>query len=292
MDIRARAARLSVASNLALVVAKLATGTYTGSIGVLSEAIHSGLDLAAAGIALFAVRAAARPPDEKHRYGHGKIENLSAFVEALLIGVAACWIGYESIHRLATGGHPILATPGMAVMGASAVLNWFVSGHLMRVARATDSMALEADALHLRTDVHTSVGVFTGLLLVRLTGVTALDSFTALAVAAWIAKAAWDMGRDAAMVLIDARLPSPEEDELVAILRRHAGHFVEFHDLRSRRAGSEQHVDFHLVVHRNQPFEVVHDLQDRLEDAIRKRFPSAHVLIHAEPCGPVCPRCR
>jgi cation diffusion facilitator family transporter len=153
------AARLSVASNTALVVGKLAVGLVIGSVSVLSEAIHSGMDLVAAGIAFYSVKQASKPADGDHAYGHGKIENVSGLAEALLIFGAAGWIVYEAVHKLVRPEPMDELWLGVAVMGVSSVVNVLVSRRLFRVARETESIALEADAWHLRTDVYTSAGV-------------------------------------------------------------------------------------------------------------------------------------
>jgi cation diffusion facilitator family transporter len=286
------AARMSVGSNVLLVGVKLAAGLMIGSVSVLSEAIHSAIDLAAAFIALFSVRVASRPADAEHSYGHGKIENISALVEGALVLVAAGWIIYEAVHRLANGQEASGVGAGLVVMGLSAAANWLVSGYLFRVARSEDSMALEADAVHLRSDVWTSVGVFGGLLLVRLTGLAWLDPAVALLVAVMITRAGWQLCRQALSPLIDARLPQEEEEEIVRLIQAHEAEFVEFHDLRTRRAGSERHIDFHLVVHGRRSLQEVHGLCDAIEAAIRERFTRAHVLIHPEPCEESCDYCR
>lgn len=283
MNAKVRAARLSVLSNTLLVVAKLAVGLAIGSVSVISEAVHSAVDLLAAWIALFSVKVSSRPADREHNYGHGKIENLSALVEGALILLAAAWILIESTRKLAAGHGASGVGPGLIVMGLSAGVNWAVSRRLFRVARAEESMALEADALHLRTDVWTSAGVMVGLLGVQLTGLWWLDPVAAMAVAIMIAHAGWDLCRDALSPLVDARLPYEEEQEIVRLIELHRGEFVEYHDLRTRRSGAQRHVDFHLVVPGDRPLEEVHRLCDAIEAAILVRFPTAHVLIHPEP---------
>jgi cation diffusion facilitator family transporter len=278
-----KAARLSVTSNTLLVLIKLVAGLLSGSVSILSESIHSGIDLVAAIIAMVAVRAASQPADEQHRYGHGKIENLSALAEGFLIIFAAGWIIWEALRKL-LGAH---AAPevsiGLWVMGASVLVNWFISGYLMRVAKDEDSMALHADAMHLRTDVWTSLGVFIGLVAVKVTGIAWLDPVAALAVAVMIIKSGLELSREAIEPLIDAELPREEEARIVACIQRYATEYVSFHDLRTRRSGGERYVDFHLVAHRDVPLEAVHRLCDQIEEAIQTQFPRCQVLIHQEP---------
>lgn len=292
MNRKVRAARFSVGSNALLVVGKLGVGITIGSVSVISEAIHSGIDLLAALIALASVRVSSRPADEEHRYGHGKVENLSALVEGALIIVAAGWIIYEALRKLSIGHAAPAVGAGLLVMGASAMLNWFVSGMLFRVAKSEESAALEADAMHLRTDVWTSVGVFGGLLAVRFTGLPWLDPAVALLVAAMIIRAGWQLCVQAFNPLLDRRLSEAEEDEIIALIGQSSDEFVDYHDLRTRQAGSERHVDFHLVVHGHRSLEEVHRVCDQIEREICQRFPTAQVLIHPEPCEEDCEVCR
>jgi len=289
---KVRAARISVASNLALVIGKLSVGLSIGSVSVVSEAIHSAVDAVASLIALFSLKVADQPADNDHSYGHGKVENLSALVEGILVLAAAAWVIREAFLVLMVGASAPVVTAGLWIMGINAVVTWFVSGYLFKVAREEESVALAADALNTRADVWTSIAVFTGLLLVKWTGIAWLDPLAALAVAAMIIKAGWSLCAQALMPLIDARLPQEEEDEIIGMIEKHGSDFLEFHDLRTRRAGSERHVDFHLVVHGNRSLEEVHRLCDQIETAIGERFPRAHTLIHPEPCTDHCDYCQ
>jgi len=288
-----QAATLSVVSNAALVALKLTAGVAMGSVSVISEAIHSGLDLLAALIALFSVRQSSRPPDETHRYGHGKIENVSALVEALLIFVAAVWIIAEAVQRLLRGGVVKELGLGLVIMGLSAVANAVVSTVLFRVARRHDSQALLADGLHLRTDVWTSLGVVLGLGAIRVTGLVVLDPLIAIGVALLIIKAAWDLSQASFLPLLDVSMPEEEERRIREIVESFRGEYVEFHKLRTRRAGPERHVDLHLVVHADHRIDEVHGLAERIEKAIEGLWPRTSVLIHTEPCrARDCEACR
>jgi cation diffusion facilitator family transporter len=280
-----RAAALSVASNTALFVVKLAVGLSTGAVSVISEAIHSGLDLLASLIAWVSVKESARPPDQKHPFGHGKIENVSGSIEAGLIFTAGIWIVVEATRKLIHGGEVESIGLGLGVMGASAATNYFISRRLFHVARQTDSVALEADALHLRTDVYTSAGVFVGLGLLALTGIKALDALAAIAVALLILRTSWNLTREAFLPLLDIRLPEAEEREVEQILETFRTEYVSFHGLRTRKAGAERHVDLHLVVPPRTPIAQAHELAGRVKWAIKDHWPKAHVLVHIEP-GP------
>ena len=284
-DEKAKVAALSVFSNTTLVIFKLIAGIITGSVSILSEAIHSGLDLLAAIIAFISVRISARPPDDEHRYGHGKFENISGTIEALLIFVAAIWIMAEAYQKLIGGGEVHTLGVGVLVMAIASLANWIISNMLMKVAIKTESVALEADAMHLRTDVYTSVGVLIGLGVIAITDIQILDPIIAIGVALLITKAAWDITVKSFSPLLDSALPIDEEEQIMEALSLiKPNGLLGFHDLRTRRAGSERYVDMHVVVPRHLTITEVHELCDQVEIKITERLPMVSVLVHAEPC--------
>ncbi|MCL6639195.1 MAG: cation diffusion facilitator family transporter [Firmicutes bacterium] len=286
-----KVARLSVISNSMLTAAKLAVGISMNSVSVISETVHSGLDLVASLIAFFSVREAAKPADERHRYGHGKFENVASIVEALLIAAAAVMIISHAVPRIYGGGEVEQLGLGAAVMGISAVVNFAVSRRLMQVAKKTESPALAADAWHLLTDVYTSLGVFLGIGGMYLTGLKMIDPLVAVGVALLIFKAAYDLLRDSMRSILDVRLPLEEERKICDVLQRYSGEFIEFHDLRTRKAGSQRYVDLHLVMPKNSVVAKVHALCERIEAGVREELPGVHILIHTEPCGRYCEDC-
>lgn len=285
-------ARLSVYSNAALVSLKIVVGILMGSVAVVSEAIHSGVDLLAALIARFSVKKSAEPADQDHRFGHGKYENLSGVVEGALIFVAALWIIIQATVKFFEDFEVELIAAGVVVMGISAVVNLLVSRKLMEVARRTDSLALEADAYHLKTDVWTSAGVFLALVLIHFTDVHLLDPAIALVVAAFIVKAAYDITRRSAEGLVDHSLPEEEIRLIERIMKAHESDYVNFHRLRARKAGSERQIDLHLTVPRHLNIKEGHDLAEHLAHEIRKELPQSVVVIHIEPCDENCEKCR
>lgn len=291
MDIRVKAALISVGSNSVLVALKLTIGLLMGSVSVISEAIHSGLDLIAALIAYLSLRQAAQPADKEHPFGHGKIENISGVIEALLIFVAAFWIIFEAGKRFLHGGEVASISLGIGVMGLASIVNLFVSRYLLKIAKQTDSIALKADAIHLSTDVLTSLGVMIGLILIKITGIQILDPIVAMMVAVLIIKTAYDLTKEAFFPLIDTKLPAEEEKTIISIIKGHQNKFVEYHQLRSRKAGSERHIDLHLVVPFEKPINEVHLMCTEIENEIEDCFSSSHVLIHAEPCNNKCEKC-
>ncbi|MCK9306401.1 MAG: cation diffusion facilitator family transporter [Methanoculleus sp.] len=293
--LKEKTARLSVASNALLVVAKLAVGVAIGSVGIISEAIHSAIDLIAAVIAYFSVRRSAQPPDECHTFGHGKYESISGLLEAVLILAAAVLIINEAVRNL-LGGEETLNVEalglGIAVMLLSAGVNFYVSSRLMTVAKKTESIALESDAWHLRTDVYTSAGVVAGLVLIRLTGLVVLDSLVALAVAAIILRAAFDLIRRSFEDLVDRSLPPEEEARIREIISEHCTDVIGFHRLRTRRSGPNRFVDLHLVVPRTATLEEAYGVVKRVEADVKQEFPRTSVTIRVQPCtGEDCSAC-
>lgn len=288
-------ASLSVASNGILVIIKLTIGLFIGSVSVISEAIHSGVDLVAAVIALFAVRTSSKPADSTHEYGHGKIENIAGTVEALLIFLAAGWIIYESVMKLIHPHDLETVGWGVAVMGISALANLGVSAMLFMVGTKTDSIALKADAMHLRTDVYTSAGVMLGLLLFWFgrrffPGVNLewIDPVSAILVALLIIKAAYDLTMESAKDLLDASLPGDEESVVeecaVTLYPRVYG----YHHLKTRKSGPYRFFDLHLMVHEMMIVRDAHEAGDQLVAKIKERFPDAKITIHTEPCDHSC----
>lgn len=282
-----KTALLSICSNTLLLFMKLIVGFALGSVSIISEAIHSGMDLLASVIAFFSVKKSAEAPDDDHTFGHGKYESISGMVEALLIFIAAILIIHEAITKiLDPTPEPMdqtLMIAGIAVMGISALVNAFVSARLMKIAKKTDSIALESDAWHLRTDIYTSVGVMTGLILIWLTGIVILDSIVAIGVAIVIMKAAYDLTLKSYKDLIDYRLTDDEVKRITTIICDHQTDYVNFHGLRTRRAGPEIFIDLHLVVDKDISVQQSHDLTDHLENDLKLEFPRACVTIHVEP---------
>jgi len=281
---KSRAAGVSILSNTVLIAFKLAAGVVTGSIAIITEAVHSSVDLIASLVAFFSVRKADEPADESHPYGHEKVENLAAAIEGMLILLGAAIIVFESIRRLVNGAHVDTLGVGIAVIGFSAAANLAVSAYLQRRARATDSPALEGDAAHLRTDAFTSIGVLVALVLVQVTGARWIDPTAALVVAAAIVVAGVRILSRTSRVLVDEALP-PEELEAVrhAIEERGASEVIGFHKLRARRAGSRRYVDLHVQFRDGTSLSRAHEVAHELQGEIRGRLRGADVLIHLEP---------
>jgi cation diffusion facilitator family transporter len=278
------AAALSIASNALLIAIKLAAGAITGSIAILTEAVHSLIDLVASVVAFVSVRKADEPADADHPYGHEKVESLAATIEGLLILLGAAIIIYEATHRLVVGAEVEVLGVGIAVMGFSVLANLVVSTILSRQAKAYDSPALEGDAAHLRTDALTSAGVVVGLGLVQITGNAAFDSITALAVAAAIVVAGIRIIRRSSGVLVDEALPDDEMDRIeAAIAAARTPEVAGYHKLRARRAGARRYIDLHVQYRSGTSLERAHELAHAMRASIESDITRAEVLIHVEP---------
>ncbi len=289
IDDKKRVAWLSVASNTCLTAGKLVAGLLTGSVSILSEAAHSAMDLIAAGIATFSVHAADRPPDQSHPYGHEKIENVSAVIEGLLIFAAAAWIIYEASHKLVHGVELQHLGYGSVVMALSAVINLVVATLLKRCAIRNRSVALEADAAHLYTDVYTSLGVFLGLLSIAVgrrffhKELACLDPLIAIGVALLILSAAYRITRKSFLPLMDSSAPDRDIREIKKVIDRFVQRGLDIHKLRTRVAGGSLHVDLHMGVGPGVSLEQGHEVSHELKSKIEESVPGAKVLVHLEP---------
>jgi cation diffusion facilitator family transporter len=282
-DTRARFALLSVGAALATLALKFTAYALTGSVGILSDALESFVNLAGALIALTALKIAARPADKTHPYGHDKAEYFSSGVEGTLILVAAASIAYTAIKRLLQPVPLEQLGWGVLVTGSASLLNFIVARALLSASKRYDSITLEADARHLLTDVWTSVGVISGLLALALTGWQWLDPLIALAVAGHIIITGISLVRRSVDGLMDYNLPADELAQLEGILKTHHDQFVAYHRLRARKSGPRRFIDLHLVVPGTQSVQAAHDLCERLEAEIEATLPNASVTIHVEP---------
>jgi cation diffusion facilitator family transporter len=278
------AAAVSIASNCVLIALKLAAAAITGSIAILSEAIHSSIDLIASVVAFISVRQADEPADVDHPYGHEKAESFAASIEGILILVGAGIIIYESVNRLTAGAEVEDLGVGIAVIGFSALANAGVAFFLRRQARRHDSPALAGDAAHLGTDALTSLGVLVGLALVEATGAVEIDSAVAIAVAIVIVFAGVRLLRRAAGALMDEAPPPEEMDRIeAAIARARPKEMVGYHKLRARTAPRHRYIEMHVQFKSGTTLERAHSLAHQLRDAIESELKDAEVLIHVEP---------
>ena len=285
------ATKLSLIVITVLVVLKLVVAVLTGGISIIAQAVDSLLDLVAVAITFVAVKVAARPADKEHPFGHGKIENIAGVGQAALIFAAGGLIIFFAVRRIITGATLELTEAGIGVMAASIVASIFLSRHLYKVARATDSIALEANARNIATDVYSAAAVLAGLIAIRFTGLNILDPIIALGVSVLIIKAAYGVLKKSFAPLIDTRLPQAEEDAIRSCIMEQGYRLVDFHDLRTRKAGAHRYVELHLTVPKDVSVEEAHQVCDRLEQSIKARLPNTSVTIHIEPCSGECEQC-
>ncbi len=289
---RKRAVALtSLAAAVGLTAFKVVIGLLTGSLGILAEAAHSGLDLVAAGATYVAVRTSSRPPDREHRYGHGKIENLSALFETVLLLATCVWIVYAAVNRLMKGGVEVEVTAwSFIVMATSIAIDWSRSRALYRVAKETRSQALEADALHFQTDIWSSSVVIVGLICVRIAQwapaigwLRNADAVAALAVAAIAVVVTVRLGVRTVEALMDAA-PSDMERRIVQAAESVPG-VIDCHHVRFRYSGPTLFVDAHISMDGQMPLATAHQIADQVETAIQAEFPEADVTVHPEPAA-------
>jgi cation diffusion facilitator family transporter len=281
MNAKVKIARLSIMSNTLLIIMKVVVGIISGSVSIISEAIHSSMDLIAAIIAFFSVRVSDTPPDSRHPYGHGKVENISGVIEALLIFAAASMIIVEAVKKLA--GEPVELDRiwiGSAIMFVSAIVNIIVSRKLYKVARQTKSVALEADALHLKTDVYTSLGVAVGLGLIMITGINWLDPIVAIMVALFIIKESYTLLSKAFTPLIDTAWGENEIEDLENKLNQMG---VNYHNLRTRVGGNYRFIDIHIQIPKEESVGSAHNYCDMIENELTSIYDNLTVTIHVEP---------
>jgi cation diffusion facilitator family transporter len=282
--VKSRAAGVSIVSNTCLIVLKVVAGLITGSVGLLSDAIHSLMDLIASAIALASVRKADEPADASHRYGHEKVEDLSASAQALLLLLGAGFIAIEAVRRLINGGGVKSVGIGMAVAGVAAVINLFISAYLSRIGGSTGSTALGANAADLRADALVSIGVLVALVIVDATGAKWVDPAVGLIVAAVISSTGVRILLGAGRRLVDEALPSDELAALQGVIEAFpGGEVVGYHDLRARHVGTHHQVDLHLQFAAGTSLERAHLISHELQDAIVARLPGTTVLVHLEP---------
>lgn len=279
-----QAALISIASNTILVFIKGFTGFLTGSVSILSEALNSATDIIASIMAYLSIRQAERPADREHPFGHGKFENLSGLAEAGIIIFAAGLISYEAVKRVISGASLTIPVFAALIMAASAAVKFIVSSILHRVAVSTDSIALEAEAKNLRMDVYSNLSVFAGLLLVSFTGYSFVDSLLAVGVSGLIVSEGITIMRRSIEGLLDRGLPQGEIMIIHEVLNAHSDLIKDFHELRTRKAGSERHIDFHLTVCSEERIGDIHDVMDSIEKEISSRLNMCKVVIHPEPC--------
>jgi cation diffusion facilitator family transporter len=279
------ASKLALLVILGLVIAKITVTAITGSVSILAQLMDSLLDLIAVTITFFAINIATKPADKEHPFGHGKVENISAVIQAILIFTAAGAIIYSAINHIVSGAKIEMTAAGIGVMAASVIVSILLSRHLFRVAKKTDSLALEAIAHNIAADVYSATGVLVGLIAIRLTGLNILDPAIALAVSLIIMWSACKVMRESFGGLMDVRLPDDEENIIKSIITDYSNQIAGFSNLCTRKAGGQRYINFNLTMGSGTSLEEAHNICDRIEQDIEARLPNSTVTIHVEPEG-------
>ncbi len=280
------AARLSILAAAFLITLKFATGYITGSISVWASLLDSTMDIFASSINYFAVRAAARPADEDHTYGHGKAESLAGLFQSIVIAASGIFLIRESIRRIINPNQTSSEWLGILTMLIAMTVSIALVRRLKRVARETESPALHADATHYVTDIFTNLGALLALVIVGLTPWQIADPIISITIAFYILWSAVSVGRGSIDVLMDRRLPLDVDEQIAVVVSSYKEEGVlGFHDLRTRRSGSQKFIDLHLEVERNMSLQDAHDVTVRVLRAIEAEIPRARVQIHTDPAG-------
>lgn len=277
------AAGLSILSNALIILFKLIAGFLTGSMSIISEAIHSMSDCLASVLTFFAVVRSSKPADKGHPFGHGKYEDVAGFIEGLLIIFASFYITWESCRRIVSNSTLEFDSDiGIVVMIIAIISNLLVSSYLFVVAKNTDSIALKADAKHLSTDVYSSLGVLLGLILIKITGILILDPLIAIFVSLIILKTGVTITKETLNNLLDGTLPEEDIEKIKRIINS-CENIKGYKNLKSRRSGSSRDIDITILCNGNLPLKDCHAICDLLESNIRKALPNAQITIHCEP---------
>lgn len=279
-------AGLSIVSNTLLIIIKAIAGVLSGSISVVSEALHSFADLSASLIAFFSVSKSSEPADDDHPFGHGKYEDLAGFIEAILIILTALYILFLAGEKIIKhgGSYEIHTTIGISVMALSIVVNWVVSSYLHSVAKKTDSIALKTDAEHLRADIYSSLGIIAGLVAVKLTGLTILDPLIAIFVAAIILKTGWKLTKQSSNNLLDGSLPKDDKNKIEEIiLHFHSQGVIGTKQIRTAKSGSKRLIQMTIFLPAGITLIEAHNICDEIEFQIRQNLRNSDIIIHAEP---------
>lgn len=294
-ELRRRAVLICIATTIVVSGIELGLGWYFRLISVTAEGLHTAADLADSLVAYVLIAAAARPPDREHPYGHGKYDSLAAIVEGGCVAAAAIWAMFMA-SRVLLGlaeAHPRPEPVTVVVMAGASVLYWFVSAYVVRLAKQTHSPAVYAEAMHLRTHVYITIGLVVGLLLSRVGQqqgwpfAPRIDALAALCLGIWLILVAWRIVHAGYRQMMDTALPPDEREQITEGLRRFSHEFVEVHAIRTRRAGTDRHIDIHLVVDAKMTVEAAHHLSHRIEAELTQALPGTRLLVHVEPAvGP------
>jgi len=283
--LRSRAASAAFFAAFFLTAIKLSVAVYSGSVGVLSEGIHSALDLVSAGIASYSIREAGKPADREHPFGHGKIETLSSLLESILLVLASVFIVLEGAAHIRTPVVPEHTGLAIATIAISLVISYIVFRHNSNAGAATGSSAIQVNALHFLADAITSAGVLVALTAIHFTHAAWIDPVIAFLIAIYILGISWRQIKSSIEELTDRRLPLAEVARAREIMESFKPRIMEVHELKTRRSGVHRHFDFHALVCGRMSVVESHEVCDEIEAHLEAEFPGSFISIHVEPCG-------
>lgn len=277
------AALVSIISNTVIIILKVLGGIISGSVSIISEAIHSFSDFLASLLTFFAVSRSSEPADKEHPFGHGKYEDMSGFIEGGLIIFAGLFIIYEAVKKCFNPyEYQLEPDIGIYIMCFAVIANFFVSKYLFYVAKKYDSISLYSDAQHLRADIYSSFGVLLGLITIKLTGFIFLDSLIALIVAFVIIKTGYSIAKDTLNNLLDGSMPQEDINNIEEILKKNDS-IKGYKNLKARKAGHCKDIEITVFFNPDLKISECHKICDEIEDSIGECFKNANVIIHAEP---------
>jgi ferrous-iron efflux pump FieF len=280
-----KTALFSIGASSFLIVLKLVFGFLTNSISIFASAIDSLFDLSASSVNYFSIKKAEKPADKEHRFGHGKAEGLAGLFQSFIIGLSSIYLIYVSVKRLVVGSQVHSLDIGILVMVFSAIVSFFISRHIKKVADYTDSVALSADSLHYRSDVYTNLGIVLGLIIVKITGLLFIDSLISICVSLYIIWSTTSVFKESVDILMDKELPKSTVKEIEDVILKYQPYVKGFHKMRTRRAGSKKFIEFHLVVDHTLSFVESHNIAEDIIKEIEKKIPNAEVTVHVDPHG-------
>ena len=277
------AAGFSILSNGLIIIIKLIAGILSGSMSIISEAIHSTSDFFASVLAFFAVYRSSKPADNEHQFGHGRDEDLAGFIEGILIILASFYIVYEACKKIINASFIEFDTHiGILVMICAVIANYAVSRYLYYVSKKTDSVALKADAEHLSTDIYSSLGVLVGLILIKITNITLLDPLIAIFVALIILKTGIKITKETFNNLVDGTIPA-EDIKIIQTIINECSEIKGYKNLKTRKSGSNRDINITLLCDENMTIKCCHQICDNIENKIKENFPNTLITIHCEP---------
>ncbi len=278
-----RTALISITVAISLIIIKLVFGIITNSVSILASAADSFLDLTASSVNYFSINKSEKPPDEDHRFGHGKAEGLAGLFQCFVIGVSALYLIYASVEKIVYGGTLRELDLGIGVMLFTIVVSFIIARYIKNVSKETDSIALSADSLHYQVDVYTNIGVLLALLVVKYTGFTLADPIMSIIIALMILWSAKDIVIESVNVLMDKELPGEYVSQIVHIIVNHSDEVRSFHKLRTRHAGSIKFIEFHVVLNHKLTFVESHELAEEIIKEIEAVIPNSEVTVHVDP---------